>query len=232
MTQGSPAHRRVAHPPWKGHRPGLRGPRPVQAGTLETWFQECEGLSGWGRLGLRPDQALDGQSPLREGEIGAGAVATAESEPRAPRGVPPASRIPADTHRLRRGRRLPGAAPARRSRHGPGPTPAVRVLAIGQPGQGAGHRGASPGTIGCPRRRSGLHLPAPRPRGCAKRLGAPRDPRGLEGAGPQPYYPRGHVPGQRRTGPYRRLRRVRTWGLPPRLPSPCFWTGHLSPLQL
>ena len=73
MTQGSPAHRRVAHPPWKGHRPGLRGPRPVQAGTLETWFQECEGLSGWGRLGLRPDQALDGQSPLREGEIGAGA---------------------------------------------------------------------------------------------------------------------------------------------------------------
>ena len=87
MTQGSPAHRRVAHPPWKGHRPGLRGPRPVQAGTLETWFQECEGLSGWGRLGLRPDQALDGQSPLREGEIGAGAVATAESEPRAPRGV-------------------------------------------------------------------------------------------------------------------------------------------------
>lgn len=95
MTQGSPAHSRVAHPPWQTHPPGLRGPRPVQAGTLETWFQEREGRSlGRGPLGLRPDQALDGQSPLREGEIGTGAVATAESESRAPRPAGSAARRP------------------------------------------------------------------------------------------------------------------------------------------
>lgn len=41
----------------------------------------------------------------------------------AARRPPPAAGIPARTHRLRHSRRLPGAAPARRSHHLPGPAP-------------------------------------------------------------------------------------------------------------
>lgn len=232
MTQGSGAVSRGAHPPsprgdraapgrpvcpTEGHRPCLRGPRPTQAGTLETPSRNGRNAPSAGVGLVSPDRPLDLHSPPREEETEAGRAVRPlptprptsrdplpDSEPRAPRGTqpatrrrPPAARSPPRTHRLRRRRRrLPGAAPARR-RHRPGPAPTQSARSQWAAWLGAGRRAASRSTVGCAYHRSGLHLPAPRPRGCAKRPAAPRDPCSLRSSsgsdtGPGPC-PRGHV---------------------------------------
>lgn len=199
--QGSPAHNRVARPPWQGTPAGPARPALRPGGDTGNVVSGTRGRSV-GRSARSPTRPGAGRAitASRRGnrDEARWPLLSPSPEPRAPRRSaparphpgshsPPPPRPPTSGCRARAPQPPPpGPAPCR---------PRARHWAARQGGRGGKAR-ARAQWLPTP----SLEAATPRaPRGCAKRPEAPRDPRGQEGAGPQPC-PRGR-PGQRCTGP-------------------------------